>query len=96
MGLELVQVMVELEARLDVQMANGCWPLPTTASDVYELVRAQLYMRGYRKSATDPEAGKYDVGEVWPVVRASIANSVGVPPERVTLTTRLVEDLGFG
>src|SRR5687767_14072440 len=70
--------------KLDVRRTKGGSLLGATAGDVARWVEACIVAEG-REPPPD----------VWPRVRACIAATVYEPMEKVTPTTRIIEDLGF-
>lgn len=84
MGLDLVEIVLEVEEEFDVQLNHHEPPL--LVGELFEMTLAPI-----RKQYSDKMLADDDV---WIAMRNLIADQLGLPNERVTREANFVTDLG--
>ncbi len=84
MGLDLVEMVVRIEKDFDVTLRDDELVHVTTVGSLHDLLLAKLHV-----SPSVPRAEA-----IWRELQAIVVTELGVPPEAVTPTARLYEDLG--
>jgi len=87
MGLDLVELVMELETAFDVELPERSLVQVNTVGELYQVVAERLY-------GTVPPAAPPTTDPAWPKLVSIIAASLGVPRERVTWEATLTGDLG--
>ena len=88
MGLDTVELLIELEQHFDITVPDEKAGKMLTVGDVYEYILEAL---AKKRHAIVPELAKE---VVWNQIVEIFVNQLGVKPEEVTKTSRIVQDLG--
>ncbi len=87
MGLEYVELIMDIEDKLEIQIKNEEAQNIKTAGQFYELIRHK-YNNLSRQT--------YDDKSIWILLTQLIARIADIEPEEITPETRFIEDLDFG
>ena len=91
MGLDTVELVMEVEDAFSVSIADDVAERILTVGDLYQFLLREKD-RPISEGEQRPSIGTPD--EVWLKLREIIVNVLGVPPEDVRPEARWIEDLG--
>jgi len=97
MGLEIVELTLEIEQRFGIEIPDSSLESLRTVGDWYVLLRRLLPGPDAKGEGPSP-SGRGTVGDcdLWRHLQSMVAGIASVPCERVSPETRLIEDLGMG
>jgi acyl carrier protein len=84
MGLDTVELVMSFEEEFDIDIPNEIAEKLVTVGDVVDYVSAQLARRGEKVNPTD----------VYFRVRGRTVDILGVDPNKITRSSRFIDDLG--
>ncbi len=85
MGLDIVEIVIEVEEAFDIRIPDDRAGQMTTVGDLYDLMIESK--RGSLAAQDDPAAA-------WEALKQIIVYQLGVKPEAVTVDARFVDDFG--
>ena len=91
MGLEMVEIVMIVEDTFDIQLSDDDLGTVKTVGDLDALIQAKVIEKN---NVVGKEFKNSD--EVWDTLKRIIAETLCVPPEKVTPQARLLQDLGAG
>ena len=99
MGLDSVELIMAVEEVFDIEIPDTEAERLVTVGDIYWLALAKLDLvpqAGIEAAASASGRARqtWTVQTVWVALRSAIVEQLEVPPEKVTLTARIVDDLG--
>ena len=86
MGLDLVELIMEVERTFDVSIANADVEQARTVGQLFDVIRAQVAER-------DPTVGPDRAGPLWERYLALVEHELGIPRHRLQAEADFVRDL---
>ena len=87
MGLDLVELIMEVERTFDVTISNAQAEQSVTVGQLYDVVRAQIVER-------NPTVAPGYTGPQWERYLTLVEHELGVPRDQLTPEAHFVKDLG--
>ena len=84
MGLDTVELVMAVEEEFSIAIPNTDAPNLVTVGAIHAYILQTLQLRGERP----------DEAELWERLKALVIDQLGVRPEEVTPSARIVQDLG--